>query len=75
VLVIGAVGDLLTPVEHSRELADRLPGASYVEVADAGHMVILERHEVVTARLAALLDRVEVDLPKRRGTRRWWRKR
>jgi hypothetical protein len=56
-------------------LADRLPGASYVEVADAGHMVILERHEVVTARLAALLDRVEADLPKRRGTRRWWRKR
>jgi pimeloyl-ACP methyl ester carboxylesterase len=75
VLVIGAVGDLLTPVEHSRELADRLPGASYVEVADAGHMVILERHDVVTARLAALLDRVEADLPKRRGTRRWWRKR
>jgi hypothetical protein len=38
-------------------------------------MVILERHDDVTARLAALLDRVEADVPKRRGTRRWWRQR
>jgi pimeloyl-ACP methyl ester carboxylesterase len=74
-LVIGAAGDLLTPVEHSRELADQLPGASYVEVADAGHMVLFERHDVVTAQLAELLDRVEAVLPKRRRGRRWWRQR
>jgi pimeloyl-ACP methyl ester carboxylesterase len=74
-LVVGAVGDLLTPVEHSRELADQLPGASYVEVADAGHMVLLERHDVVTAHLAELLDRVAAGLPKRRKGRRWWRQR
>ena len=75
VLVVGAVGDLLTPVEHSRELAEQLPGASYVEVADAGHMVLFERHDVVTAQLAELLNRVEAGLPKRRGARRWWRQR
>jgi pimeloyl-ACP methyl ester carboxylesterase len=74
VLVVGAVGDLLTPVRHSREVAEQLPGAIYVEVPDAGHMVLLERHDVVTAELAALLDRVEADLPKRRASRRWWRK-
>ncbi len=73
VLVVGAVGDLLTPVEHSRELAQQLSGAAYVEVADAGHMVLLERHDVVTAHLAELLDRVEAGLPKRRKSRRWWR--
>ena len=73
VLVVGAVGDLLTPVEHSRELAQQLSGAAYVEVADAGHMVMLERHDVVTAHLAELLDRVEAGLPKRRKSRRWWR--
>jgi pimeloyl-ACP methyl ester carboxylesterase len=75
VLVVGAVGDLLTPVEHSREMAEQLFGASYVEVADAGHMVLLERHDVVTAHLVELLDRVEAGLPKRGRSRRWWRKR
>jgi pimeloyl-ACP methyl ester carboxylesterase len=75
VLVVGAVGDRLTPVAHSRELAEHLPGASYVEVADAGHMVLLERHDIVTAHLAELLDVVEAGLPKRRGSRRWWRRR
>jgi pimeloyl-ACP methyl ester carboxylesterase len=74
-LVVGATGDLLTPVEHSREMADELPGASYVEVADAGHMVLLERHDVVTAQLGELLDRVEAGLPNRRRSRRWWRQR
>jgi pimeloyl-ACP methyl ester carboxylesterase len=57
-LVVGAGRDLLTPVSHSREIAERLPGARYVEVPDAGHMVLLERHEVVTAHLRAQLDRV-----------------
>jgi pimeloyl-ACP methyl ester carboxylesterase len=75
VLVVGAVGDLLTPVEHSRDLVEQLPGASYVEVADAGHMVLLERHDVVTAQLVELLGRVEAGLAKRRGGRRWWRQR
>jgi pimeloyl-ACP methyl ester carboxylesterase len=75
VLVIGAVGDKLTPVEQSREIAEQLPGATYVEVADAGHMVLLERHDVVTAHLRELLDRVEAGLPKRRKSRRWWRQR
>lgn len=75
VLVVGAAGDRLTPVAHSRQMADQLPGATYVEVADAGHMVLLERHDVVTAHLAELLDRVEAGLPRRRTARRWWRQR
>jgi pimeloyl-ACP methyl ester carboxylesterase len=79
VQVVGAVGDLLAPVEHSRELADSLPDASYVEVADAGHMVLLERHDVVTSRLRELVDRVIAELPPvaaRAGSgRRWWRRR
>jgi pimeloyl-ACP methyl ester carboxylesterase len=79
VLVVGAVGDLLAPVEHSRELVDSLPDASYVEVADAGHMVLLERHDVVTSQLRELVDRVIAELPPvaaRAGSgRRWWRRR
>jgi pimeloyl-ACP methyl ester carboxylesterase len=79
VLVVGAVGDLLAPVEHSRELAELLPEASYVEVADAGHMVLLERHDAVTSHLRELVDRVTAELPQgaiRAGDRRrWWRRR
>lgn len=77
-LVVGAAGDLLTPIEHSRELAAALPDASYVEVQDAGHMVILERHDVVTAHLTELIGRVRDHLSQRgrRGaSRRWWRRR
>jgi pimeloyl-ACP methyl ester carboxylesterase len=76
VVVIGAAGDLLTPVEHSRELAESLPDATYVEVPDAGHMVLLERHELVTEHLAGLIERVRADLPSRRKvSRRRWRRR
>ncbi|MGH8775580.1 MAG: alpha/beta fold hydrolase [Jiangellaceae bacterium] len=75
-LVVGAVGDLLTPVEHSRELAEALPSATYVEVPDAGHMVILERHEVVTAHLGELLDQVaRAARARRTQSRRLWRRR
>ena len=68
-LVIGAADDRLTPVEHSRELVNLLPRAEYVEVPDAGHMVLLERHEVVTSHLEKLIQRA------RNGRVRWWRRR
>ena len=68
-LVVGAVDDRLTPVEHSRELAASLPQAEYVEVPDAGHMVILERHEIVTDHLDKLLRRARTERPGR------WRRR
>lgn len=56
-LVVAAEQDRLTPVEHGRELAEELPNAEYLEVADAGHMVQLERHEAVTESLDKLLHR------------------
>jgi pimeloyl-ACP methyl ester carboxylesterase len=68
-LVIGAADDRLTPVEHSRELVNLLPRAEYVEVPDAGHMVLLERHEVVTSHLEKLIQQA------RNGRVRWWRRR
>jgi pimeloyl-ACP methyl ester carboxylesterase len=68
-LVVGAEADRLTPVEHSRELAASLTEAEYVEVPDAGHMVLLERHEIVTNHLEKLLQRVRSERPSR------WRRR
>lgn len=68
-LVLGAVGDRLTPVEHSRELAAALPDGEYVEVPEAGHMVLLERHEIVTENIEKLLQRARTERPG------WWRRR
>jgi pimeloyl-ACP methyl ester carboxylesterase len=51
--------DAITPIEHSRTIAQRVPSAELVELEGAGHMVILERHEEVTAAIFDLVKRVE----------------
>ncbi|PSK99116.1 pimeloyl-ACP methyl ester carboxylesterase [Haloactinopolyspora alba] len=56
--VVGAEHDLMTPVEHGRAIAEQLSDVEYVEATDAGHMVVLERHELVTEGIAELLQRV-----------------
>lgn len=57
-LVIGAAADKLTSVEDSRDLAGSLPHADYLEVPDTGHMLMLDRHQVVTDGIAGLVNRV-----------------
>ncbi|MFF3751185.1 alpha/beta fold hydrolase [Streptomyces sp. NPDC002018] len=57
-LVLAGESDLITPSSHSEAIADLLPDAELVLVPDAGHLVMLEHPEVVTARLAELLARV-----------------
>jgi pimeloyl-ACP methyl ester carboxylesterase len=46
-LVIGFSDDAAIPPRLSREVADVVPGARYVEVADAGHYGYLEKPEAV----------------------------
>ncbi|OZC74254.1 alpha/beta hydrolase [Rhodococcus sp. 06-462-5] len=49
-LVLCGSDDLMTPMRHSETLAAHLPDTRLVRVAQAGHMVILERaHEVAEA--------------------------
>ncbi|MDI5972719.1 alpha/beta hydrolase [Streptomyces sp. SL13] len=66
-LVLTGDKDLLTPSDHSADIADHLPGAELVIVPQAGHLVLLEYPDVVNARFAALLvraaDRAGVPLP------------
>jgi pimeloyl-ACP methyl ester carboxylesterase len=57
VLVVAGDRDLMTPPDHSRAMADALPDARLVVVADAGHMVALEHPEQVNDELLALLAR------------------
>jgi pimeloyl-ACP methyl ester carboxylesterase len=56
-LVLGGEGDLMTPADHSRAIGKRLPGAELVILPDAGHMLMLEHHEVVTGLLRDLVQR------------------
>jgi len=50
-LVVAGRQDVATPVAHARELADGIPGAHLLEVADAGHLAVAERPDVVGAAL------------------------
>ncbi len=61
-LVLVGSGDRLTPLEHSEEIVRQVPGADFVVVPDAGHMVTIERPEIVDAALIALIDRVVRDV-------------
>ncbi|MFJ4983714.1 alpha/beta fold hydrolase [Streptomyces sp. NPDC088732] len=54
-LVLAGDKDLLTPSEHSRAIAERLPDTELVVVPGAGHLVMLEEPDLVNTHLAAVL--------------------
>lgn len=55
-LVMVGEHDRLTPLWQARRLADAMPDARLVVLADAGHMAPLEAHEQVSAELADFAD-------------------
>ena len=55
-LVLVGDGDVATPPEFNKEIADGIPGASFVVVPECGHLSTIERPEAVNAALAAWLD-------------------
>jgi pimeloyl-ACP methyl ester carboxylesterase len=55
-LVLVGDGDLATPPELNKEIADGIPGARYVVVPDCGHLSTVERPEAVNAALAQWLQ-------------------
>jgi pimeloyl-ACP methyl ester carboxylesterase len=68
VLVIGGGRDLMTPVEHSRAIAELLPRATYVELPDSGHLVLLEHPDVVGSALLELVEKSAGFVAARDGT-------
>jgi pimeloyl-ACP methyl ester carboxylesterase len=54
-LVMCGDADRLTPPEHSREIAQLVPGAQLVMVSRCGHMLTMERPETVNAALITWL--------------------
>jgi pimeloyl-ACP methyl ester carboxylesterase len=58
VLILCGDQDQLTPLEHSREIAEVLPAAKLVVVPGGGHVVLLEQPGVVDAAIDEFLHRL-----------------
>ncbi|MGH8971472.1 MAG: alpha/beta fold hydrolase [Actinomycetes bacterium] len=56
-LILCGEQDVLTPADHSREMARRLTSAELVILPEAGHMLMLEHHDVVTDHIRGLVER------------------
>ena len=56
-LILGGERDLMTPADHSRAMVEQVPGAELVILPEAGHLVMLEHHDIVTDRLRDLIER------------------
>jgi pimeloyl-ACP methyl ester carboxylesterase len=54
-IIVGGEADLLTPFSHALDLAAGIPGATLVQVAGAGHMLLHETPRVVTAAIDAAI--------------------
>lgn len=54
--IICGTADKLTSIGHSRKLHERIAGSRLLECDDAGHMVIMERHDRVNAELDQLIS-------------------
>ncbi len=55
-LVLWGERDEVTPIEHSRQIADGIAGAVLKTIADAGHIANIDQPEAFNRHLAAFLD-------------------
>ena len=61
-LVMCGTVDRVTPPHHSAAIAAAVSAAEFVDVPGAGHMLMLDRPDVVNDRLDALLERARREL-------------
>jgi pimeloyl-ACP methyl ester carboxylesterase len=61
-LVLTGDVDKMIPPKHSELIVERLPDCEFVVVPGAGHMVLLEKPDEVSAALTALLRRVGAEV-------------
>lgn len=57
-LVLCGIEDKISPLDEMREIASQLPQAKFIEVADSGHMTVLENPKAVNAALRDFIDEV-----------------
>jgi pimeloyl-ACP methyl ester carboxylesterase len=70
VVIICGDRDAITPLEHSKAMAEALPKAELVVVPEAGHIALMESPDIVNEALGRLIESV-LDEGGRR--RKWWR--
>jgi pimeloyl-ACP methyl ester carboxylesterase len=63
-LVLTGDKDTMIPKEHSELIVERLPDSEFVVVPDAGHMVLLEKPDEVSAALGGLIRKVSATARK-----------
>jgi pimeloyl-ACP methyl ester carboxylesterase len=54
-LVVAGAEDKITPADEMRRVAQAIPGAEFVEIADAGHMAPMENPDAVNAAVTGFL--------------------
>jgi pimeloyl-ACP methyl ester carboxylesterase len=69
VVIICGDRDAITPLDHSKAMAEALPKAELVVVPHAGHVALLEYPHIVTEALSRLIESALDDAG--RGRRRW----
>ena len=62
-LVIGGTGDLLTPPGYAQQIAEAIPGARLELVPGGGHMLMLERTELLDELIVDFAREVGADAP------------
>ncbi len=67
-LIMCGTADWVTPLHHSVAIAAAVSAAEFVDVPGAGHMLMLDRPDVVNDRLDALLQRARRELAPRPPT-------
>jgi hypothetical protein len=72
-LVVCGDRDVLTPFRYSKAIAGVLPDTELVKVPGAGHMVQLERADVVSDAIDRLLTRAVETLPTQTAWDEWVR--
>jgi pimeloyl-ACP methyl ester carboxylesterase len=55
-LIVVGKDDTVTPPSEARAMAQAIPGSRFVEIADAGHLSMLEQPDAFVAALQAFLD-------------------
>ncbi|MBI5959500.1 MAG: alpha/beta fold hydrolase [Chloroflexi bacterium] len=57
-VVIAGANDSIIPLDGAQQMAQAIPGARLVEIADAGHLLMLEQPEAVSAALRSFTERL-----------------
>ncbi|MGB9377094.1 MAG: alpha/beta hydrolase [Mycobacteriales bacterium] len=69
-IVIGGEKDVMTPVDHSRKLAEAIANSQFVEVSGGAHLMLMDHADEVNVELRNFLQRAAQAMPAKGKRRR-----